>query len=196
MDGSKVMKSAGTVSDRPCDSKEVAERIQRLHGLSLVLHPAPVLRAICRPVSRFDSTLRDLLQEMDDLMLAHAGIGLAGPQVAIKQRLLICRIGSRSLRLMNPQVREIGTPGLFTEGCLSLPGTYVTVLRPERIEVIGYDDRGRKRFFTATGLWARVIQHERDHLNGMLILDHGPPLAEGNCPVYEGLATSLVETPP
>ena len=102
---------------------EVAERKQRLHRLSLVLHPDPLLRAVCAPVVRFDSTLRDLLEEMHDLMNEHGGIGLAGPQVAIKQRLIVCRIGERSLSLMNPEVRAAGTSGWLTEGCLSLPDT-------------------------------------------------------------------------
>ncbi len=149
----------------------MAERRQRLHRLGLVLHPDPLLRAVCAPVVRFDSTLRDLLEAMDDLMTGHGGIGLAGPQVAIKQRLLVCRIGERSLRLMNPEVRAAGISGWLTEGCLSLPDTLVTVLRPERIEVKGYDERGGRRSFSATGLWARVIQHELDHLNGVLILE-------------------------
>jgi peptide deformylase len=174
---------------------EVATRKERLHRLSLVLHPDSCLRAICPPVGRFDSTLRDLLQEMEDFMSAHGGIGLAGPQVAIKQRLLVGRIGERALRLMNPEVRATGTSELLTEGCLSLPDTLVTVLRPERIEVNGYDDRGRRRSFSATGLWARVIQHELDHLNGVLILDHGPPLAVQDSIVSAGPRASLVEAP-
>jgi peptide deformylase len=71
---------------------EVTERKWRLARLSLVLHPDPVLRELCPPVEGFDSTLRDLFQEMCDLMLAHRGIGLAAPQVAVKQRLLVWRV--------------------------------------------------------------------------------------------------------
>jgi peptide deformylase len=174
---------------------EVAERKKRLRGLGLVLHPDPMLRTVCPPVSRFDSTLRDLFQEMFDLMLGRGGIGLAGPQVAVGQRLLVGQIGGRSLRLTNPEVRVAGTSGWLTEGCLSLPDTLVTVLRPERIEVKGYDDRGRRRSFSATGLWARVIQHELDHLNGVLILDHGPPLTEEDAAVSTGPRASLEEAP-
>jgi peptide deformylase len=189
-----VRSSAQHPTTKPATA-EVAERKQRLSRLSLVLHPDPLLRVVCAPVARFDSTLRDLLEEMHDLMNGHGGIGLAGPQVAIKQRLIVCRIGERSLRLMNPEVRAAGTSGLLTEGCLSLPDTLVTVLRPERIEVKGYDDRGCRRSFSATGLWARVIQHELDHLNGVLILDHGPPLAEEESAVSSGPPALLVEAP-
>jgi peptide deformylase len=132
---------------------------------------------------------------MHELMTVRGGIGLAGPQVAIEQRLLVCRIGERSLSLMNPEVRTAGISGLLTEGCLSLPDTLVTVLRPERIEVRGYDDRGCRQAFSATGLWARVIQHELDHLNGVLILDHGPPLTAKDPPVSAGPPASLVDEP-
>jgi peptide deformylase len=174
---------------------EAAERKRRLHRLGLVLHPDPLLRTVCAPVVRFDSTLRDLLEEMHDLMNEHGGIGLAGPQVAITQRLIVCRIGERSLSLMNLEVQAAGTSGLLTEGCLSLPDTRVTVLRPERIEVKGYDDRGRRRSLSATGLWARVIQHELDHLNGVLILDHGRPLAAEDATVSAGPPALLKEAP-
>jgi peptide deformylase len=79
---------------------------------------------------------------------------------------------------MNPEILATATPGLMTEGCLSLPDVRVTIPRPERIRVLGYDGRGQRRCCTATGLWARVIQHELDHLNGVLILDYGPPTVE------------------
>jgi peptide deformylase len=174
---------------------EVAERKKRLHRLSLVLHPDPVLRTVCPPVVRFDSTLRDLLAgdaRFDDrARWDRAGRTPGGHQTTAP----VCRIGERSLRLMNPEVRAAGTSGLLTEGCLSLPDTLVTVLRPERIEVKGYDDRGCRRSFSATGLWARVIQHERDHLNGVLILDHGPPLTEEESAVSSGSPASLMEAP-
>ena len=126
-------------------------------------------------------------------MVICGGIGLAGPQVAVTQRLVVCRIGERPLRLANPELRVNGPSGWFTEGCLSLPDTLVAVLRPERIDVEGYDERGRKRSFSATGLWARVVQHEVDHLNGILILDHGPPLVKGHPSVATGTPASLVE---
>jgi peptide deformylase len=174
---------------------EVTERKWRLARLSLVLHPDAVLRELCPPVEGFDSTLGDLFQEMCDLMLAHRGIGLAAPQVAVKQRLLVCQIAARQLRLTNPEVQAAGTSGIMTEGCLSLPDVQVTISRPERIQVKGYDDHGRQRRFDATGLWARVIQHELDHLNGVLILDHGPLVAQGHVAVSGEPPASLVELP-
>ncbi|HPC59990.1 MAG TPA: peptide deformylase [Verrucomicrobiota bacterium] len=161
--------------------------------LSLVYYPDPVLRVICAPVETFDTALRDTIEEMFALMRAHAGIGLAGPQVAIERQLLVCGIGDQQLCLINPALQESSEPADSVEGCLSLPGVQVKVRRPERIRVSGYDPRGRKTSFAATGLWARVIQHEMDHLNGVLICDYRRPSVKecDECPL--SLPAVLVE---
>lgn len=161
--------------------------------LSLVYYPDPVLRALCAPVETFDTALRDTVEEMFALMRAHEGIGLAGPQVAIERQLLVCGIGDQQLCLTNPALQESSQPADFVEGCLSLPGVQVKVRRPERIRVSGYDPRGRKTSFAATGLWARVIQHEMDHLNGVLICDYRRPAVQAcdQCPL--SLPAVLVE---
>lgn len=161
--------------------------------LSLVYYPDPVLRAVCAPVETFDAALRDTVEEMFALMRAHAGIGLAGPQVAIERQLLVCAIGEQQLCLTNPALQESSEPADFVEGCLSLPKVQVSVRRPERIRVSGYDPQGRKTCFAATGLWARVIQHEMDHLNGVLICDYRRPSVGGcdECPL--SLPAVLVE---
>jgi peptide deformylase len=160
------------------DRAETQARWQALRKLSLRLYPDSVLRQPCAPVERFDSTLRDLLAEMRSLMLANNGVGLAGPQVGITQQLLIGEIEGSYLAVVNP----ILLPGLATdekiEGCLSLPGVQVNVARPARVHVVGFDPRGKRIEWDADSLWARVIQHETDHLHGVLILDHGPRLAE------------------
>lgn len=174
---------------------EVVERRKRLHQLSLVLHPDPMLRSVCPPVDAFDSTLRDLLQEMFEFLASHQAIGLAGPQIAVPQRLLVCQIGGRPLCLMNPEIQAAAAPALMTEGCLSLPDVRTTIARPERIQVQGYDERGRRRRYSATGLWARVIQHELDHLNGTLIVDYGPPSVESSFLGEPAPPASLVEEP-
>jgi len=161
--------------------------------LSLVLYPDAVLRAVCEPVETFDGALRDVADEMLALMCQHQGIGLAAPQVGLRQRLFVCGIGERCFALANMRVGDSADPHDFVEGCLSLPGVQVSVRRPERIRITGYDLWGRRRSFGATGLWARVIQHELDHLNGVLICDHRPP-DDGNCPVDQaGLPAVLVE---
>jgi len=168
---------------------ETAAHPSRIHRLSLVLYPDPVLRSVCDPVATFDSTLRDLADEMLALMHQHSGIGLAAPQVGLRQRLLVASIENRPFVLANPDVTDSSGPGHSIEGCLSLPGVQVNVRRPERIRATGYDLHGRRRSFAAAGLWARVIQHELDHLNGVLICDYPPSAAEPS-PV---LAPLLVE---
>ncbi len=147
-----------------------------LPRLRLARYPDAILRALCEPVERFDSTLRDMAEEMMALMHRYRGIGLAAPQVGLRHRLIVCGIEGQRFALTNFEVREAAEPRDLVEGCLSLPGVQVNVRRPERIRVTGYDVQGQRRSFGATGLWARVIQHELDHLNGVLICDyHHPP---------------------
>lgn len=161
--------------------------------LSLVLYPDQVLRSVCHPVERFDSTLGDVADEMLALMRQHRGIGLAAPQVGLRDRLIVCDLENCPFVLTNFEVRDFSEPRDFIEGCLSLPGVQVNVRRPERIRVRGYDVQGQRRSFGATGLWARVIQHELDHLNGVLICDYKHPETEKclHCPLE--LPTALVE---
>lgn len=152
---------------------------------SLLLHPDSILRTVCHPVERFDSALRDLADEMLALMRCHAGIGLAAPQVGCRQRLIVSRIADHPLVLTNLEVKDASEPRDWIEGCLSLPGVRLNVRRPERIRVTGYDVRGQRRSFGAAGLWARVIQHELDHLNGVLICDYHHPKGDkcAHCPL-------------
>jgi peptide deformylase len=157
---------------------EAAARQQVLHRLILRLHPDTALRQPCAPVEKFDSSLRDLLDEMRMLMLAHKGIGLAGPQVGLLQQLFICEIEGRYLAVVNPSLRPDTDTEAMIEGCLSLPGIRVNVRRPACVTVTGFDPRGKRVAWETDGLWARVIQHETDHLRGVLILDYGPPVRE------------------
>lgn len=144
--------------------------------LSLRIYPDSVLRRVCEPVERFDSELRDLLDEMLRLMRVERGIGLAAPQVGITRRLFVCEIEGQSMALINPTIEEGAGGDDMVEGCLSLPDTQVDVTRKQEIRVAAYDARGRLKHLVATDLWARVMQHEIDHLNGVLICDHGGPM--------------------
>jgi peptide deformylase len=108
------------------------------------MYPDPILRKVCAPAERFDSTLRDLAEEMFTLMRAYAGIGLAVPQVGLEQQLLICRLEEQPRILTNPEIQESTEPGDWDEGCQSLPSIKVRVRRPERIRVTGYDVDGAK----------------------------------------------------
>jgi peptide deformylase len=165
----------------------------RVRPLALVLYPNPVLRTVCDPVDTFDNTLRDIADEMLALMEHHDGIGLAAPQVGLRQRLIVASIANRRLVVVNPEVTDASEPRDFVEGCLSLPGIQANVRRPERIRVTGYDVHGRRRGFGADGLWARVIQHELDHLNGVLILDYDHPAVESRSHGPQELVARLAE---
>jgi len=148
----------------------------RMRQLSLKLFPDEVLRQVCEPVERFDTELRDLLDEMRVLMRTHNGIGLAAPQVGITKRLFVCGIEDQTISLVNPEILDVDGKAGMIEGCLSLPDVEVNVTRNEHLHLRGYDARGRKKQFRMDGLWARVAQHEMDHLDGVLICDHGENL--------------------
>ncbi|MGC9455193.1 MAG: peptide deformylase [Phycisphaerae bacterium] len=140
--------------------------------LSLRLYPDSVLRQRCEPVDRFDEWLADVFEEMLALMRNHKGIGLAGPQAGLTKRLFVAEIAGQTLRLANPVIRAPRGRDRMDEGCLSLPGVQVEVGRSLQVEIHGYDAGGKKLKHTLRGLWARVVQHEIDHLDGVLISDY------------------------
>ena len=134
----------------------------------------PVLKSKATPVDRFDDTLRQQVQRMAGIMRDAIGVGLAAPQLGISQRLLVYRIGSEAplVTLVNPELEwrsEDVEPA--EEGCLSIPGVAVDVERPVHVRVRALDEHGEERSVEASGLEARVIQHEMDHLDGVLMLD-------------------------
>ncbi|HEX4365014.1 MAG TPA: peptide deformylase [Solirubrobacteraceae bacterium] len=134
----------------------------------------PVLKTKARPVERFDQELRDEVAQMGRLMHDALGIGLAAPQVGISHRLLVYRVEPDSpiVALVNPQIAwSSRDEEISEEGCLSLPHVLVDVERPVAVLVNARDELGAPLVIEATGLEARVIQHEIDHLDGILILD-------------------------
>ncbi|HEX2102802.1 MAG TPA: peptide deformylase [Solirubrobacteraceae bacterium] len=137
----------------------------------------PVLRASARPVEVFDDALRDEIARMGRLMHDSMGIGLAATQVGTLHRVLVYRVEHDSPinALVNPQLEWSGSEKEWMEeGCLSLPGVHVDVERPVRVRVRARDAQGDDILVEASGLEARVIQHEMDHLDGVLILDRTP----------------------
>ena len=134
----------------------------------------PVLRTKALPVERFDDALRDEARRMAIVMEDALGIGLAAPQVGISHRLLVYRVDPESptVTLVNPRIEwSSRDEEIAEEGCLSLPFVHVDVERPVAVLVQARDERGEELVIEATGLEARVIQHEIDHLDGILILD-------------------------
>jgi peptide deformylase len=123
-------------------------------------------------VERFDEALGLLIADMIDTMHAAPGVGLAGPQVGVAQRIFVYDIGEGSHVLINPTItRSEGSWG-YDEGCLSVPELYWPIVRPAEVDIEGQRADGTPVAFHATGLLARVMQHELDHLNGTLLLEH------------------------
>jgi peptide deformylase len=134
----------------------------------------PVLKSRATPVDRFDDSLRRQVGRMSGIMNDALGVGLAAPQLGISQRLLVYRIGPDApvVALANPEVEwESSDSELGEEGCLSIPGVTVDVERPVHVRVRAQDEEGEERVVEASGLEARVIRHEMDHLDGVLILE-------------------------
>ena len=134
----------------------------------------PVLKSSATPVDRFDDSLRGQVARMAGLMSDALGVGLAAPQLGVSQRLLVYRVGPAApvIALANPEIEWTSDDAeVFEEGCLSIPGVLVDVERPVHVRVCAQDEEGEKRRIEASGLEARVIQHEMDHLDGVLILD-------------------------
>ena len=137
----------------------------------------PVLRSKARTVDRFDDELRDEIARMGVLMHDAYGIGLAATQVGILHRVLVYRVEPDSPvnALVNPELEWTSKDTEWgEEGCLSLPAVHVDVERPLHIRVTARDEQGDAILVEASGLEARVIQHEMDHLDGVLILDRTP----------------------
>ena len=130
--------------------------------LTLRLYPDSILREKAEPVQSFNTVLQDFANDMLFFMQQHDGIGLAAPQVAILQRMVVADIGDSPICLEN-----------MIEGCLSLPGHTVDVNRNTWIEIRGKNLKGKRVDYEVEGLLARVLQHEVDHLNGILIFDYG-----------------------
>jgi peptide deformylase len=138
----------------------------------------PVLRTAARPVERFDAELRARVDRMAHLMDDALGAGLAANQIGELSRLLVYRTAPEApLRvLVNPEIEWTDdAEEEFTEGCLSLPGVWVEVARPARVRVTARDENGRPLTVNAEGREASIVQHEIDHLDGVLVLDRLDP---------------------
>jgi peptide deformylase len=134
----------------------------------------PVLRTKARPVERFDDALRDEVRRMGELMIDAIGVGLAANQVGVLNRVLVYRVHQQApvAALINPEIEWSGNEEeILEEGCLSLPAVHVDVERPVNVRVSAFDEYGEPITIEASGLEARVIQHEMDHLDGVLVLD-------------------------
>lgn len=137
-------------------------------------YPDVVLCGKSSSVDEVDAEVVELVQAMSRLMVSAQGIGLAAPQVGVSRRIITLNAGDGLISLINPMVLERHGQGKMEEGCLSCPGITVDVTRSEKILVRGLNLDGEEVIIEAEGLKARVLQHEIDHLDGVLIVDKLP----------------------
>ena len=148
----------------------------------IVIYGNPVLREISQPVEKFDRELKDLVSALADALKKAKGLGLSAVQIGVLKRVFIVDLSvvdiGESLRVfVNPEILETGGDAEFEEGCLSFPGIYQKINRPDRVKIRAYDLEGQVFELEASGLIARAIQHEYDHLEGKLFIDYFSPIA-------------------
>ena len=135
-----------------------------------------VLRERARPVKRFDEVLQRLVDDMFETMYHYQGIGLAAPQIGVPKRVIVMDVDGVILALVNPEVVSAAGEEADTEGCLSVPGVYGEVKRAAKVVVRGLNRDGTITELEATALLARCLQHEIDHLEGILFIDKATEL--------------------
>ena len=145
----------------------------------LTLYPEPILRKQADLVTAFDAALKATVAAMFERMVESKGVGLAAPQVGLKLRILVLNpTGEKAddLVLVNPSITARSGPDTtFDEGCLSFPGIYAEIRRPDRCTVTAWDTDGNKIEREFDGFVSRIIQHEYDHLEGVLLVDRMSP---------------------
>lgn len=134
-----------------------------------------VLRKKAEPVAEINNEIRALVEDMFETMIDKDGVGLAAPQIGKSLRLFVVIADDDVRRVfINPQIIKTSTEvGEYDEGCLSIPQVYETIVRPLQVTVQAYNEKGRPFTLEADGLLARIIQHEYDHLDGILYIDRG-----------------------
>ena len=143
----------------------------------ILVWPDPVLREKCPKVERVDDELRGLIDDMFETMYASSGVGLAAPQVGVRARVVVIdssprQEGAKPLALVNPVITKTEGERVYEEGCLSIPGEAEDVVRADKVWVTALDRDGKELSFEADGLLAIAVQHELDHLDGTLFVDH------------------------
>ena len=149
----------------------------------ILIHPDPRLKKIAPAIADVTDDLRALADDMLETMYAAPGIGLAAPQIGVDTRLIVMDCikeegaAPRPMAMFNPEiVAQSDTLSVYDEGCLSIPDIYADVERPAEVTVRWIDPTGTERQQDFDGLWATCVQHEIDHLNGILFIDYLKPL--------------------
>jgi len=144
--------------------------------MQIITLGSELLRQKAEKIKKIDDEIIDISREMLQILERDKGIGLAGPQVGIMKRIFVVHIeGDEKRVFINPSILETSHKTVkYEEGCLSVPGIYVNITRSETIKIQAWNEKGRPFTLEASGLLARVILHEHDHLEGILLLDHLP----------------------
>ncbi|MCZ4281590.1 peptide deformylase [Kiloniella laminariae] len=151
----------------------------------IVIAPDPVLKKVCDPVDAVDDGIRTLMDDMLETMYKAPGIGLAACQIGVTKRVIVVDVSDdkeekRPYCMANPEIIwESEEYSAYQEGCLSLPEQYAEVERPAAVRISYLDREGKRQELEATDLLATCIQHEIDHLNGVLFIDHISKLKRG-----------------
>ena len=142
--------------------------------LKIVTVPDSILRKKCSPVTSFDKKLKTLLDDMYETMLDAPGVGLAAPQVGVDLNVTVIDIedGKNRFNLVNPEIIFREGVQKSSEGCLSIPDFKETIDRAEKVVVKAFDEKGKEFIIEGTGLLSACLQHEIDHLNGILFTDY------------------------
>ena len=148
-------------------------------ALNVLIYPDDHLKVVCEPVTEVNDAIRKIVDDMFDTMYQEEGIGLAAPQVNILHRIITIDVEGdkkNQLVLINPEILSSEGETGIEEGCLSIPGFRALVPRKEKVKVRALDRDGKEFTLDADGLLAICIQHEIDHLNGILFVDYLSPL--------------------
>jgi peptide deformylase len=146
--------------------------------LPIIIAPDPRLKLIAAPVARVDDEIRQLMDDLLETMYQAPGVGLAAPQVGVLERVIVVDASAQDeerapLRMANPELIEVSDEDVnYEEGCLSLPEHYAEVVRPAQVRLRYLDHENEIRELDAEGLLGTCIQHEMDHLEGILFVDH------------------------
>ena len=149
----------------------------------IVTYGDPVLREVCEPVEEINQEIKDLVSSMTDTLKEANGLGLAAPQVGVAKRLFIVDLSAVDINatlkvFINPEILESSGEVEMEEGCLSFPGMYQKIRRASHVKVRATNLDGKVFEMEATGIAARAVLHEYDHLEGVLFIDHFSPMAK------------------
>jgi peptide deformylase len=154
--------------------------------LKILTYPHQLLTQKTKPVKSFEKNLIEIVNQMKKIMLANNGVGLAANQVGLNLSLFIARPKEKFYVFVNPSIVSYSEEEIKEEGCLSLPNKWGLVKRYNKVKINYQDLRGRKKTLKASGLLAHIIQHEVDHLNGLLFIDKALEIMDLNQNSHNG----------